>query len=262
MKPTIINHSFSTPPVGAAGRVLNRALGRWAAGLVIAGAVLLLSTGCGGGSSPPHPAERILLLDVSESTTKARDDYIDHLAKETTDLARDEGTTIHVILAAGEPLAESCITSTTFSSEEEGDWGELERVRQAASVTKQVNSLLKDPPIEDRNHTALIQALVLAGRQATKTEGPLEITIYSDGVERSADLIMYRNKLDDKDIRTTLDRLESEGLIPKKSLRGVSVNWVLPGYHEGGWNGSVDVLRIEKFWRAYAERVGAKLSWG
>jgi hypothetical protein len=248
MKPTII---------------LNRTLGRWAAGLV-AGAVLLLATGCDPpwGPSPPHPAERIVLLDVSESTTKARDDYIEHLAKETTDLARDEGTTIHVILAAGEPLAESRITSTTFSSEEEEDWGELERVRQATSVTKQVNSLLKNPPMIDQNHTALLQALVLAGRQASKTEGPIEITIYSDGVERSADLIMYRNKLDDKDIRTSLDRLESEGLIPKNSLRGVSVEWVLPGYHEGGWHGSVDIIRVEKFWKAYSERVGAKLTWG
>jgi hypothetical protein len=249
--PTIINHSF----------ILNRTLGRWAAGLVVAAGVLLLATGC---PPPPPPAEIIVLLDTSNSTTKARDDYIEHFADQTSELARDEGTSIHVILAAGEPLAESRITSTTFSSEEEGDWGELERVRQATSFTKRVDSLLKDPPIKDRNHTNLLEAFVLAGRQATKTEGPLKkIYVYGDGVERSKRLNMYRSKLDDKDIRTTLARLEeSEGVIPKRSLRGLSVEWVLPGYHEGGWNGSVDIVRVEKFWKAYSQRVGANLTWG
>jgi hypothetical protein len=91
-------------------------------------------------------------------------------------------------------------------------------------------------------------------------EGKLSIFVYSDGVENSEDLPMLNSKqLNETAINSTLDRLGIDGLLPV-NLNGVPISFPLPGYHLNG--SQVAQLKVKRFWRAWAKRTGAKLTWG
>lgn len=264
MKPTTFYSIFSAPPVLVTGgvwyliarklawlwRLVRVARGGCAAVLVIAGVFLV--AGCGG----EDPPKRIAIIDVSGSTVDARDDYLNDFRKTTRELALEKGT-LHVIVIGGKPLTESKPLPVTFSTEENGRLAEADLLSQAETVIGQVQYLLENPPVENRD-TALIRAFVLAaGSEAGRTEGPLDIVVYSDGIEYSEDLDMFNDPLDDAAITTKLDRLEADKLIP--TLTGVPVRFVLPGLQHKG--PEVDMIQVESFWRAWGERSGATVTW-
>lgn len=228
-----------------------------AAVLAIAG--IFLVAGGAGGEDQPAPT-RIMLLDVSESTIEARQVYYERFKTAAHECARQK-CTLHVIVAAGDPLAaESQIRSVTFATKQQGNFAKADLDRQADIVSNAVYDLLEEPLVETPNRTALLRSFVLASREAGKAKGPVDIVVFSDGIENSEDLSMYSNELDDAAITTHLDRLEGEGVIPATTLRGVPISFVLPGFDPGG--SDVDMLQVERFWKKWAERTKADLTWG
>jgi hypothetical protein len=281
LKPTIFNNISSAPPILVADRVrylitqnlawfwhLSRvSRGGCVAALAIAGVFLV--TGCtpfppwDDGKPDSTPPTRIALIDISASTEEALSAYKEQFEKDTREFALKQGT-LDVILFADDPLAESQIERFTFSTKDTGDYAKADLVQQADATNKKVEELMDNPQIKNLNSTALLRSFLLADREAGQTKGPLDVVVYSDGVENSKDISMLDSKqLDDATINSTLDRLEADGLLPV-NLNGVPISFPFGGFHPGGWQGQeeqVDPVKVEHFWQAWAQRAEAKLTW-
>lgn len=248
LKPPSIN-IFSAPPVFLV------------AALVIAGVFLV--AGCEHDVPPEARPTRIVILDVSASTINAREDYYEHFKATTREFALQKGE-MQVIVAAGDPLVESNPKLYDFSPAPEligrPSFETSDLCRQADDASDEVYyDLLENSPVENRERTALLRAFVLADRVAGSPAGEFDIVVYSDGLENTD---LYIEDLEnDGTIAEAIDRLEDEDLIPTK-LSGVPIRWVLPGYDPDGSEGAPDPRTMERFWKAWAKRAGAELTWG
>lgn len=251
-----------------------RKSGMLAAALAVVCAALVAS-GCGaesdaGANGAPGTAPRdaridgdtvgCTLADVSDSTVRARREYTAEFARFATALGEKGAGRVCLVVAAGDPLAESKpMWAPVGPSPEHRDSPDLapgEIQASVAAASRDVGQMLAHPPAH-RGGSALVEGAVVAGRVLQPGD---VLQFLSDGMQNSAATgSFYRRDLSPSGIRQLLDTLQQQGLIAH--LDGVQVVMPLVLYHPGGTGTSAPrQTQVTNFWRAWAARAGATLT--
>ena len=202
-------------------------------------------------------ASDCVVVDASHSTRFALPTYLERFESSVHEAAEDGGS-IAALVATGEPLVESTVEREDFSgltdredtgprSEKEGEFlGRLEDMARAASAGA------ADPA----PGSGIVAAISLVAEQRCGS-----ILVLSDGLE-AADVRMKVDDILSEDGRQQLlDRVDGRGRLP--DLDGIELSFPLGGYlpQGGGQISKQRLAAVPLFWRAYAARTGASLSW-
>jgi hypothetical protein len=220
---------------------------------------IFVATALGGSGSTTPLASGCAIGDVSGSTRGVRSTYVDAFRKFATDIGTNGSGKVCLIVAAGDPTAESLPQFANVGPDPQ-DRGNPDVA--AADVNAKVYTATADVSHELAHPTVKVggSALVEAAAVAAKLLKPGDKLLFeTDGVENSAaGGNFYSMDLSDAAIQRLLDRLERENLLP--SLAGVEVDMPFLLYHEGGMHGNVTrEHQIQRFWVAWAARDGARL---
>lgn len=208
---------------------------------------------------PSNTSRGCALADVSRSTEDVRGEYVDEFKRFATDIGTHGAGRVCLVVAAGDPLAESNViwadVGPTAEHRNSPDFAPGEIKQNVDAATEDVEKLLANPPVS-KGGSALIEAGLVAG-QVLK---PGDVLLWlSDGVQNSRAVgNFHRLDLSDAGIQRLLEELEQQGLLA--DLEGVHVEIPLLLYHPGGMNMSAErQVQIRRFWEAWAERCGAIL---
>ncbi|MBE2318340.1 hypothetical protein DVA67_020330 [Solirubrobacter sp. CPCC 204708] len=219
----------------------------------------LAAAGCGDDDGPQQLASGCALADVSGSTRTARSEYAGAFASFARHIGERGSGRLCLIIAAGDPIAESApLFAPVGPSEEHRDSPDY----APGEITENVNvartdfeSMMTDPPVSARG-SALVEAAVVAADVLAPGD---RLTILSDGIQTSETVGDFHDvDLSEAGITALLDRLEQAGLLA--DLQNVTVEMPLLLYHPGGLNMSAErQAAIRRFWQRWAERAGARL---
>ncbi|HEV7771534.1 MAG TPA: hypothetical protein VGO66_12865 [Solirubrobacterales bacterium] len=218
--------------------------------MAVGGAVVLASGGGG------HAANGCVIVDVSESTEVARQEYGEEFSDFATSIGLDGSGDMCVIFAAADPLAESLAEPLFVGPAESKKGGIEERSDVEAKVAvarEDLESSLAGSSLRD-NGSALIEA----GVEAAQFLQPGDRLLYlSDGLQWTPELHLSKLDLTPTAIARLLAEMEAEGLIP--DLEGVEISFPFMLYHPGGID-DAKVRRITDFWEEWAERARADIT--
>jgi hypothetical protein len=197
---------------------------------------------------------------VSGSTRSARSEYAGAFSTFATDIGEDGTGNLCLIVAAGDPIAESePMFAPVGPSEEHRDSpdfapGEIRANVEAA--TQDFEALMIHPRLAN-DGSALVEAAVVA---ADVLQPGDRLSILSDGIQSSPTIGDFHEiDLSDAGIDALLDRLQQSGLLA--DLHGVVVEMPLLLFHPGGLHMRAErQADIRRFWERWAQRAGARLA--
>lgn len=227
----------------------------------LGGVALLAGTAITSGMfDPDRNANSCVVADVSGSTREASKSYVEKFTKFATETGEDGSGELCVVTAAGDPIAEGA--PLTYSVGPDSDPTTPEAAAEVrAKVTdaaRQYRSLLAHPGV-NRVGSELVEAAVVASASLKPGD---RLSFLSDGLQNSdATGAIKDENLTPAKIDSILDDLDEAGLLA--DLDGVRVEFPLMNFHPGGNSAdSHNLIGVEAFWRAWADRVGAELSAG
>lgn len=213
-----------------------------------------------GGSTVAQRASGCAGGDVSGSTADVRDQYIDAFRQFATDIGQNGSGKVCLIVAAGDPIAEGLPRWANVGPKKEDkdspDLAPVEIKQNVDAATRDVAQELNHPTAGVRG-SALVEAASVAARLLKPGDKFLWLT---DGVQNSPAVGNFQTiDLSDAAIAKLLTHLGDQNLLP--SMSGVEVDMPFLLYHPGGM--SMNIARqqqVQRFWNAWASRVGATLN--
>ena len=227
--------------------------------VAVVGAIALALVFRQHGDSPTPRASGCAQGDVSGSTVDVRDEYVDAFRQFATDIGQNGSGKVCLIVAAGDPIAEGLPRwASVGPNPEDRDSPDLAPVQVKRNVDAATNDVAQklDHPDAGVSGSALIEAASVAAKLLKPGDKLLCLT---DGVQNSPLTGDFSTiDLSDAGISRLLTRLRTQNLLP--GMAGVEVRMPFLLYHPGGMN--MDIERqhqIQRFWSAWAARVGATL---
>lgn len=224
---------------------------RIAASLVAAASLVTGVLGCGASNR-----SACVVIDASRSTRYALSDYLEQFEKTLEDSA-DAGGSMAVVVATGDPLVESSVEQVEFDGLT-GTEQTSNRTNAAGNFASRIERAARLAAAGVQNPTPgsgiLASIALVADRRCTS------ITAFSDGLETTEIRMKRDDILTARDRERLLDGLANRGLLP--DLNGVELRFPLGGFLPQGT--AISRARLDAvpmFWRAYAGRTGASLTW-
>ena len=229
-----------------------------AAGTVAVVALLLFFTR--GGDSPLPAPGGCAVADVSGSTRDIRDTYAEAFRTFAGGIGTTGSGKVCLIVAAGDPIAEGlpqfADVGPDADHKDSPDLAPVDIKRKVDAATADVSAQLAHPKV-GVSGSALLEGASVAAKGLKPGDKLLWLT---DGVQNSPAVGDFTQiDLSDEAIARLLNDLQRKHLLP--SLTGVEVQMPFLLYHPGGMRMRVErQQQIQKFWQAWATRVGAHLA--
>lgn len=220
-------------------------------GVALLALVAVLFLSCG--KEPVKPPDVWVLLDLSGSTVKARDDY----SAAFRSLARKQSLlkdgTIQLLPVAGDPSSDALVRPIEVGVDTDNpSTASIQRSLKVLTAARVFDDLLLNPPPHKRG-SALVEALWLV---AGKVKPGDTISVFSDGLQDSDLLILRRADISGPLQRQQrIDEIQRAGYIA--DMFEVPVDFVLPG----GVVTVTNPTEVTAFWKAWAGRVQANLDY-
>lgn len=229
-------------------------LGALVAAATVVGYVVYHNSTC---CTMPPPLQCIL-LDASGSAQGARATY-SNLAISIIESQSEKDGSICFVDVAGDPAAESDVETMSVGATDTSNsrTAEEERSENELKAKEAIRGLLLHPPLHVGG-SAFVEALAIVGPKMRPGE---TINVFSDGIQDSAAFKLrdlHKKGYSQAAIETALDKLEKEGYLPK--MFGVKVIFERPGFQGAAGHSIVTEPAIVRFWRAWGNRTGAKVS--
>jgi hypothetical protein len=209
-------------------------------------------------SAAPRPnTQTCFIAQVTPDLRESQAAYLSAFRTAATDAGLHQSGRICLILAAGDPLSEGHVVWANVAPAHPGTVAAEHEVNKSVSVvTEQLRETLAAPPVTQPG-----AALVEAAAVAAPLLHPGDTLVYlSDGVETHA-FDMINASLTPDRVRGRLNDLAHRALL--RGLQGVTVAFPQPLAHPGGLPTYLTrQARIQGFWEAWAQSVGASLRWG
>jgi hypothetical protein len=229
-------------------------LGALAVAAVVVGDVVYHDSTC----CKIQPPLQCILLDASGSAVGARATY-SNLAISIIESQSEKEGRICFVDVAGDPAAESDVETMSLGATNTSNsrTAEEERSENELKAKEAIRGLLLHPPLHVAG-SAFVEALAIVG---PKMQPGDTINIFSDGIQDSSAFKLrdlHKKGYSLAAIEVALDKLEKEGYLPR--MVGVKVIFERPGFQGAGGHSIVTEPAIVRFWRAWGNRTGAKVS--